>query len=207
MQLEATDREHTYKCKVVDISEGQLFVDYPVHTITRRTEIFPIGTTFHSSFIQNNSVYSFFTEILAKQNIKDIPVLALAFQENSMKRIQRREHLRVETILDISVKSSSIAFHTVTADLSGGGVSVILQSDQVIQGGEQLDMMLVLPINGIIEYIHIIGTALRDREQKENTRRLSIRFDKVRSQDQQLIVRYCYLRQLADFKKEFNKGG
>ncbi|GAB2574389.1 flagellar brake protein [Gracilibacillus alcaliphilus] len=196
-QLEVANIEkETYRCKVMDSGEDKLFIDYPANEKTNRTEIFPIGTTFHVHFHQDSVVYSFVSKLISKQKIKDIPALVLSFDKTKLRRIQRRNFLRVETMLDISVRTSATSFATVTADLSGGGAAIVLQNEHQVTEGELLDMMLVLPINDTTEYIPVTGKALRIYVREE-IRILSIEFVDIIPKHQQLIVRYCYLRQLA----------
>src|SRR5699024_4606703 len=106
LQLEyLLDTKKLFKCRVIGANTTRIHIDYPINEETNRTEIFPIGTKFSINFIEGNSVYSFPTEIIGKGKEKNIPILVLSFDNNNIKKVQRREFVRVQALLDISVHS------------------------------------------------------------------------------------------------------
>ncbi|WP_163582778.1 flagellar brake protein [Gracilibacillus saliphilus] len=205
LQLEQIKEERkTYKCRVIETKKDKLYIDYPIEEQTKRSDIFPVGTHFQVHFIENNSVYSFPSEIIGKAKIKNIPTLILSVEVNNLEKIQRREFVRVESLLDVSVKSVDQkfdAFTTVTHDISGGGMAILVDKNFNVKQGELLDIMLVLPLEQRIEYLHIIGEAVRIQERNEDKNILSVKFNEMDIQDQQSIVQYCFTRQLEDRRK------
>ncbi|GAE91346.1 hypothetical protein JCM21714_294 [Gracilibacillus boraciitolerans JCM 21714] len=205
LQLEQLNEESTtYKCRVIETKNKKIFIDYPINERTNRTDIFPVGTHFVVSFIDNNSIYSFNSEIIGKGKVKNIPTLMLSFESDNLKKIQRREFVRISVLLDVSVHSLEQTFEsftTVTHDISGGGMAVLVNSDLKVMEGESLDIMLVLSLDDKLEYLHIIGKAIRIIDRKEDKNILSIKFEDIEPRDQQLIVRYCFLQQLKERRK------
>ncbi|SHN19869.1 flagellar brake protein [Gracilibacillus kekensis] len=201
--LQIEENKIFYKCRVVHTKSNKLYIDYPINENTNRTELFSVGTLFRISFIEKSSVYSFRSEIIGKGKMKNIPTLILSFEPENLKKIQRREFVRIEALLDLSVKTkiSSQSFTTVTHDISGGGLSFIADSDSSIMENEEVDLMLILPLDNKIEYLHIIGKTVRIHERKEENNLVSIKFEEINPHDQQLIVRFGFLKQLQARQK------
>ncbi|QDP40480.1 flagellar brake protein [Radiobacillus deserti] len=195
-----------YRCKIVEEEAHRIYIDYPIHTISGRTGLFEKGAEFYASFVgTNNSVYQFETHIEGKKNL-NIPTLVLSFPgDEKLIRIQRRQYVRIESYLDISIHDSERnvpPLTTVTQDISGGGVSVILPSNERVKPGMILDIWLVLPMDsGTNEYIHAKTKAIRVREGNEHSSTLSLKFDEIADKDRQSIIRYCFEKQLMDRKK------
>ncbi|WP_226034667.1 flagellar brake protein [Aquibacillus saliphilus] len=197
-----------YRCKVVEHEESNLLVDYPINELSKRTNIFPKGTRFHASFVgSDNSVYQFNTEILGKKNI-NIPTLVLEYSNSNLVRIQRREHVRIETAIDIAVHdpaSDIEPFTSITQDISGGGLSLVLATGYEFKSGIPLDIWMVLPMDsGGYEYVHAESRVIRVIERPKGKKDLlSLKFDNISDKDRQSIIRYCFERQLKVRRKEF----
>lgn len=207
MQVEQVEKEsRTYKCRIIDTKKGKVYIDYPIDEGAKHPDIFRVGTPLHIHFIENNSLFSFPSEIIGKAKLNNIPTLILSFELNNLKQIQRREFVRVETLLDVSVQSIENKFTpimTVTHDISGGGLAILVGKDDNVNQGDLLDIMLILPLDNKLEYIHIIGKAVRIQGKKKEKDILSVKFDDIDLRDQQLIVQYCFTRQLEDRKKGY----
>ncbi|UOQ47560.1 PilZ domain-containing protein [Gracilibacillus caseinilyticus] len=205
---EVKNKNKTYKCRVIDRKQDKLYIDYPIDVQTNRTQLFPVGSEFQALFTENYSLFSFPSQIIGKANINNIPTLIMNFDKEQLKKIQRREFVRVESLLDISVRSrnqepSFVPFTSVTHDISGGGLSILIKNNLVINEGEMLDIMLVLPLDNEIEYLHLIGTAIRIHSICENNNILSVKFVEIDKKDQQHIIRYCFIKQLENRRKGF----
>ncbi|WP_404452863.1 PilZ domain-containing protein [Virgibacillus necropolis] len=189
-----------YRCKVIEKNEHYLFIDYPVNVKTKRTAILPKNTYIQTSYIESNqSVYSFNTKVIAKVNV-NIPALAISIpRETDIKRIQRRSFVRIETAVDVSIhraKPVSESFATVTSDISGGGMSIILPVDHTLNENDNLDVWIVLQMqNGQYNYIYTQSTVVRVITDKGNIHTASIKFATISKQDQQVIIRYCFEKQ------------
>ncbi|ENH97356.1 hypothetical protein J416_05058 [Gracilibacillus halophilus YIM-C55.5] len=200
--------QETYRCKVVETKDGNIYVDYPVNEKTNKTEDFQVGQVFRVHFIgQDTSVYSFNTRVTEKTKMT-IPTLALDFSFQELKKIQRREFVRVPAMLDVSIRSvdqSFSAFTSVTHDISGGGLSVLIDHGINLQHDTQLDIMLVLPLKAQIEYIQMTGKVVRQQNRdREQSDLLSVKFHQINQAEQQLLIKYCYQYQLRERQKGLN---
>ncbi|GAA5415387.1 uncharacterized protein YpfA [Paraliobacillus ryukyuensis] len=199
------EEEHTkYRCKVVEQEESTIYIDYPINEKTGRTDIFPKGAEFSVSFIgKDEAVYQFFTEIKGKKQ-GNMPMLLLHYPKDKLNRIQRREYVRINSTLDIAVHDLSNekeAYTSITKDISGGGLSVVLPNDQLQYDEEELvEILLVLPMNnGNTEYIKAKASVVRMLQKKDMHKPLlTLKFHDILEKDRQQIIRYCFEVQLRE---------
>ncbi|WP_163969874.1 flagellar brake protein [Oceanobacillus halotolerans] len=196
-----------YYCKVIDKNKDFIFIDYPIHSKTKRSKKFPVGSVINVSYVgSDNSVYTFTSEI-TKQVESDIPALAFDKpQKKDISRIQRRRYVRVETAVDVAVQlksSETPAFTTVTNDISGGGASIVLPKGTTLKGDEFIELHLVLPmVSGEYYYIDTEAKIIRINHNEGSIDTASLSFDNIQQQDQQYIIRYCFEKQREARKKE-----
>lgn len=193
----------TFKCKIIEIIGDNITVDLPTNEDTGKTTLLPKDTMLEISCVRDNSVYIFAAKVIGKK-MDNIPCLVLNYTKDSVKKIQRREFVRISALLDISIKSPQNKFKDFTAltrDISGGGLSVIIDKNQVIDKDDQLDMLVVLPLSESMEYLKVNGIVVRVHEE-ESKSILSIKFSDIMLQDQQKIIKYCYLEQVKMKRKE-----
>jgi c-di-GMP-binding flagellar brake protein YcgR len=203
-----SDKKDKYKCKVFEMKEEQLYIDYPSNVSTNRTEYFFDGTQFKASFVdKDKNVYYFQTELLGRK-IDNIPVLILSLpKEEEIHKVQRREFVRVETLLDVAVRkreSAQPGFNTVALDISAGGMLLSLPLEHGISNGDLLDCLMVLPMqSGEKIYLDLDCKVLRILDGNAgNRQRASIQFDEIPPDKRQHIVRFCFEQQLQVKKKE-----
>src|SRR5690606_3509678 len=130
LELKNTEEEEKFKCKVVEMKNDYLFIDYPISLKTNRTAFFIDGTQFKCSIVtKDNSVYYFETEIKSRVK-REIPMLMISYPgDNQLIKIQRRQYVRIETAVDVAVHSlhgEFTPFVTVTDDISAGGAAIIV---------------------------------------------------------------------------------
>ncbi|MFG6114501.1 flagellar brake protein [Halobacillus sp. MO56] len=204
LELIHTDRDpqELFKSKIVDKKGDYLFLAYPVGEKTRKTGIFLEGTQFKLSFVgKDKSVYLFETSVFARKKLK-IPVLVFYFPgDNEIIRVQRRKYVRIETAVDVAVHSNQSVgppFTTITMDISGGGAAIVLPESHQLKHQENLDLMLVFPMNsGDIRYIEAKGTVVRIFKNKGVERDIaSIEFSSIPDNQRQTIIQFCFERQL-----------
>ncbi|MBN8234699.1 PilZ domain-containing protein [Halobacillus kuroshimensis] len=196
-----------YRCRLVDIDQDQVYIDYPIHTETGKTGFFYEGTSFHASFVgEDDCVYWFKTEVLTRK-IKNIPVIVLSFPGmNDLVRIQRRRYVRVDAAVDVAALSSDYSFTTVTSDISGGGMMFTRPPHHDIQQGDEMDFIIVLPMNAG-DYFYIPTTGLVVRvvpATSSQTARISVEFTDIEEKDRQQIIRYCFEQQMKWRAKALN---
>ncbi|MGJ9456834.1 flagellar brake protein [Oceanobacillus sp. CF4.6] len=198
---------HEYYCKIIEKNKNYLMIDYPIHAQTKKTAFFPIGTLLSASFIGNDqAVYQFSSEIAARIKM-NIPALAIHIPDQTdIKRIQRREYVRIETTVDVAVHSKDNQFPpfvTLTSDISGGGLAIITEKNIELEIGLKADLWLPLQMQNA-EYYYIYGQAeivyIRDMNSRVNL--ISLKFISISKQDRQRIVRFCFEKQREARQKE-----
>ncbi len=204
LQLEPLDntKNERYKCKVVEFDENGLYIDYPIHMKTDKTIFLMDGTQLKASFVFNDqTVYMFDTEVLGRKKSK-IPMVHIDFKgEDQLIKIQRRKFVRVDTSIDISLMMKKKPFPTITEDISAGGCAVILNREIELAKDNQFPVLLVFPMQtGEYHYLEIDSRVVRLWE-KDKKRIASIQFIDLAESDRQIIMRYCFEKQLEMRRK------
>ncbi|WNB93704.1 flagellar brake domain-containing protein [Bacillus sp. NEB1478] len=202
-----SDKKDTYKSKIYEMKDDVLYIDYPSNEATNRTEYFFDGTQFKVSFVDKEKVvYTFRTELLGRK-IEKIPVLIITAPKNEdVHKVQRREYVRVETMVDVSVDiiaNSDPAFNSVIVDMSAGGMLLSLPIGHKVAKGDVLDCLVVLPMrSGEKVYLDLECSVLRILDGDNNRQRAPLQFNQITARDRQHIIRFCFEQQLQMKKKE-----
>jgi len=205
-----SDTTKRYRCRVVEEKGTLIYIDYPINIQTGRTDYFPKGTFLFAYFVgPDQSVYKFYTEIIERKREK-VPMLLLRYDQNKLERIQRREYVRVNATLDVSINDSDEniePFTTVTKDISGGGIAVVLQNDKEIEPRTQFDLVIVLHSkNEDNDYIFTRAEAIRTYTTNNDSKRiLSMKFIDIYENDRQQIIQYCFDKQLEERRQLLEK--
>lgn len=206
--LEPTEKEavEKFKCKLVEQQGDILFIDYPVNVATKKTAFLLDGTQLSASFqTDSREHFVFNTEVLGR-SAGNIPMIMLHCPpDEEFIKIQRREFVRVETPVDVAVKFGDFYYQYVTLDISAGGIALKLNNRAVpFQEKDEIELTLVLPFsNGDMRYVKAKAVVVRIFE-REPLQIASIQFEEIEDTARQLIVRFCFERQLLIRKKETN---
>ncbi|MFT8321638.1 MAG: flagellar brake domain-containing protein [Bacillus sp. (in: firmicutes)] len=201
-----TDSAEQYKCRLVEIGEKEIYIDYPIHLATNKTVFLLNGTQLRVNFVTNEgSVFMFQTEILGRKK-ENIPMLKLHLPpKEQMIKIQRRQYVRVDANLDIAihpVNNDFLPFTTITTDISAGGTAVIVSKTSTLQEGYEVEVYLVLHLqNGEYYYPRLKGSVIRIFDHTETHNKVSLQFFNMSPSDRQFILRFCYDVQLSLKKK------
>lgn len=204
--LEPTNTEvpEKFKCKVVEQQGDVLFIDYPVNIATKKTAFLLDGTQLRVSFqTESKETYEFYTEVLGRR-AGAIPMIMLSRPpKEEFVKIQRRQFVRIETPVDVAIKFQDHFYQYVALDISAGGIALKLNNREVpFQDGDDIEALLVLPFsNGDIKYIQTKAKIVRIFE-REALRLASVQFVDTEDVYKQLIVRFCFERQLMNRKKD-----
>ena len=77
-------------------------------------------------------------------------------------RIQRRDFVRVNTSIDISVQFEEEKYQFVTDDISAGGTAVILNKEVNFKAGDEVTLLIPLLFNnGDIKYVTTLAKVIR----------------------------------------------
>ncbi|KQL35666.1 flagellar brake protein [Psychrobacillus sp. FJAT-21963] len=200
-----TEKAEKYRCKVVDLDEQFIYVDYPIDTNTNRTAFFIDGAQLRASYVEESkSAFAFQTEVLGKRN-GQIPMIKLLYPGDSeIIKIQRRDFVRVTTALDISIQFEDEKYQFVTDDLSAGGTAVILNREVRFKEGDEISLLIPLAFNnGDIKYVTTTAAVVRIWERGQQ-HIASLQFTDTDDLDKQQIVRFCFERQLSLRKREMS---
>jgi c-di-GMP-binding flagellar brake protein YcgR len=199
-----------YRCKLAEIRDHMLLIDYPIDEKTGRTSLLLNGTNFMAVYLMDDHVFRFPTTLLHRSAGK-VPLLAMSFSgEDQMQSIQRRNYVRVACNVDIAIHSTEGMFRpftSLTSDLGGGGALVLLPDKCE---GVHEDMMirswLSLPrASGSYYYLVIRAQVTRIfTDKRTNGQRASIQFLPDSEKERQPIIRYCFEKQLEARKKQID---
>ncbi|MDP4083899.1 MAG: flagellar brake domain-containing protein [Bacillota bacterium] len=207
LELKNSKQLEKYKCRLVDRKANEFYIDYPLSLDTNRTVFLLDGTQLKATFVGNDgtSVYVFDGEI--KGRIKNnIPMLILSYPgDDKLVKIQRRQFVRIETAIDIALHpfdNEFVPFTAITDDVSAGGVSFLVTKEIGFIQGMNVQIWLVLVVqNGEYNYMKLKGKIARIIEFNETRNKVSLQFIESSPQERQLLLRFCFDRQLENRKK------
>lgn len=192
-----------YKSKVVDVGEGFVMVDYPIHIETGKTIFLIDGTELFATFSDELKMsYRFRTEVQGR-HMAEIPMLQLSYQEESLLKIQRREFVRVGVNVDVavSVEEGATVLRLITADISAGGLAINLPEVDMLQEDTAVSLLIVLPfLRRPIQYVRAEARVIRifERDQRHIA---TLAFTSIADEDRQQVIQFCFERQLQMKKK------
>lgn len=205
--LEAYDEESNerFKCKVIEQQDNMLYIDYPVSTETHRTAFLIEGTRFRVTFVDELKVgYAFKTRVVGRKK-GNIPTIQLVLpKDEEFQKIQRREYVRVETPVDVAVFRNEQFSQYVAEDISAGGLAIVVSSLTEFQALERVELTIALPFENRAEgvrYVETTAEVIRIFE-RDGIFIVPMRFTETDEIDKQLIIRFCFERQLQMRKKE-----
>ncbi|VXB39063.1 conserved hypothetical protein [Bacillus sp. 349Y] len=203
LQLEQDGVEGTYKCRVCELEDDKVLIDYPIHQKTGKSIFLINGTRLKVSFVlKDQTVLECKTDVVGRR-MAEIPLIELERpSEEEFQRIQRRHFVRIEAPVDISLKSGENQIVTVTEDISAGGCALILKEDAGMREEEEVELFLVLPLQRANQYLELKGRVSRIWE-KDRRKLASIEFIAPDEAHKRLIMRFCFEKQLDHRKKGF----
>ncbi len=150
----------TYPSKIEDITENQIKVMPPYV----KGELLPLrqGLKLKVYFTGNNATFGFHSRVISR--IKDPIPLLIILPPKEIVRIQRRDYFRLNVRESVKYRrinkdeeSLEDLKETVTSDLSGGGVRIILEEEE-LNPGTLVEVFIDLPE---IEDVPIIGKVVQ----------------------------------------------
>lgn len=195
-----------YKCKILEKGDNSVYIDYPTNMNTNRTVFLIDGTQLKGTFISGDgSVFLFECEVLRKVK-GNIPMIILSYPGvEHLVKIQRRQFVRIETGVDVAVhpiKGEFAPFVTVTDDISAGGAAIINDKKRPLSQNMIIESWFVLPMqNGETYYLKLRSKIVRIVAVNEWKSLISLQFIDISPTDRQVLLRFCFDRQLAYKKK------
>lgn len=207
LELKNSEDTEKFKCRLVDQKEDEFFIDYPISLKTNRVAFLLDGTQIKATFVghDGSSIYLFESEIKGRIK-KNIPMLVLTYPGNeNLIKIQRRQFVRIETAVDIAIhplEYEFAPFTTITDDISAGGASILVPKDTSLKKGMTTPLWMVLNLqNGEYHYMKLQSRIVRIIPFNETRYRVSLQFIDVGNQERQILLRFCFERQLEIKKK------
>lgn len=208
LEVRHAEQIEKFKCRLVDRKGNTLFIDYPISLRTNKTAYLFDGTHLSATFIgqDGTSVYLFESEIIGRVK-NNIPMLLLAYPgEERLLKIQRRSYVRIEAAVDIAIHPMNGEFPPFTAltdDISAGGAAVLIPKGMQLQQGMMIKTWFVLILqNGEYHYLTLSSRVIRVIDYNETRDKLSLQFIEISNMERQLLLRFCFEKQLQNKKKE-----
>ena len=198
-----TEKVERFRCKVVEMDENAIYIDYPINVETNKTAYLVDGAQFRVTYHGDaKASFAFNTEVLGRK-AGNIPMILIARpNESEIVKIQRRQFVRVETSVDIALEHNNRYYQFVSEDISAGGTAVYIRNEVAFQEGDDVKLTIVLPFsNGDMCYVFTTAKVVRIFERDE-IKLASLQFTDTDDIDKQHIVRFCFDRQVMKRKKE-----
>lgn len=196
-----SDQPETYRCKLMDIREGVLYIDYPVNIHTNRIDYLINGTHLKGTFVgKDQNTYLFTTKIEGRVR-ENIPLLLLDYPgDESLQKIQRREYVRVSLSANVNVEPINDEFEPFTAlttDISAGGAAITVPQTNKINTQTYLLLHFIFEMkNRDVHELPIQVKVKRIVDVYNNRKKVSVEFVDVTETERQILLRYCFERQL-----------
>ncbi|KUP30115.1 MULTISPECIES: flagellar brake protein [Bacillus] len=193
------------KSKAVSIENGELLIAYPVDVNTGRTVILHQNIEVTVEFVGKDEVpYRFSSRIKGK--VKDkLQMICLEMPpREKMKRIQRRQYVRTDAVLDVLVEPADEkdGFHTLSYNISAGGIALIVTDGYSFQHGDTLRLFISLQDGEKTNQIEADAVVRRVyNDSKSGKRKMTLEYSEISASDQQLLLQYCIRRQLNKRRK------
>jgi c-di-GMP-binding flagellar brake protein YcgR len=201
--------KHSYKTRVADVQGDTAAIEMPIHEETGSTVLLAEGSAIEASYIgEDGSSFHFRTEITGERKDNVRLLLIKLPKRDQITRTQRRKYLRVDTHIEIAVKTldhvRKYHFLARTTDLSGGGLAFTCSDQFRFKVGDKLRIWMSLPSkSGSVAHAFAEAEVTRCKAPEEAgmNQWISVKFVHISQGDQAKIVRACYDRQLELHKK------
>ncbi|MFP7230574.1 flagellar brake domain-containing protein [Bacillus subtilis] len=192
------------KSKAVSIENNELLIAYPVDVLTGRTVILHNDMEVTVEFVGKDEVpYRFTSRVKGKVKDKLQMVCLEVPPREKMKRIQRRQYVRIDAVLDVKIQpENEQEFRTLSYNISAGGIAVILADQRSFQPGESLRLIISLSEEENARQVEAQAVVRRVFDDpKSGKRKMTLEYTGIAAGDQQFLLQYCIRRQLNKRRK------
>ena len=192
------------KSKAVSIENNELLIAYPVDVVTGRTVILHNDMEVMVEFVGKDEVpYRFISRIKGKVKDKLQMICLEVPPREKMKRIQRRQYVRTDAVLDVQIQpGNEEEIRTLSYNISAGGIAVVLADGLSFQSGESLRLIIRLPEEEHTRQIETEAVVRRIfNDPKSGKRKMTLEYSEIAAGDQQALLQYCIRRQLNKRRK------
>lgn len=204
--LSRLDKEtDAFHCKIIDIVNRYLVIDYPVDLQANQPIPIKLNSNIQIEFMEKGNIYRFNTVVTKLEHSPLLAFLVPIPEMEQIKKIQRRKYVRIEFDADVAVHGSDLKFHpftTVTKDISGGGMAIILPPHTTLEGINEVEVYLVLKSTySDFKYIHTRAKIIRITCVNE-VKIASVKFLFSDEHKRQKIINYCFEIQREQLKQQ-----
>src|SRR5690625_2838606 len=158
-------KEGTFLSKIIDRDENFLYVNDPRNIEPNKPLTNLIDEQITVNYVQNGVPFKFNTSVIKHVN-STVPALVITIPDkDEIKKIQRREFVRIQTDVDVAMHfpdSATPPIVSVTYDISGGGASIIMPPKTEISTKQMVTLYFVLHSTSVkYEYIKVDAEIIR----------------------------------------------
>lgn len=195
------------KTKIAAIVDQVVWIESPSDMTTLKTFFLHEEEEMRVYFFKgDNQLFAFDTKVVKR--ISDAQMtIRYAFNmpdEKKIKRIQRREYLRVPEMIDVTVVAADGAdfesFETTSLDVSAGGMKIIANRAPIEVDESLIVVFRIEDEQGSPKLFRVKSRLVRIHKQ-EVKQELSLAFEDLTPRDQETILRYCFRVQLEARKR------
>ncbi|MCA1064489.1 PilZ domain-containing protein (plasmid) [Rossellomorea sp. AcN35-11] len=186
-----------YTSRIVDFNSNEIMLEYPVNISDGKTGLFYKGETLDVTFVGEDGVMYKYKPTLKRKKRDNIPLVVLdAPTTQNVKRIQRREYVRVSDTKGVSLILNDKVLSGVLLNISAGGIAVKMDKSLDIQVGDKVFCEFLLA-NSLVGFkCEVKRVSINDSDFK-----LSMQYDDINSSDREMITRYVFSKQVELRKK------
>lgn len=197
---EGNEHAGNYRTRIEDINEDSIVIAMPIvqgNLVPLRPDT-PVIIWYWDSI----ATFAFYCQVKARF-FEPLPMVFLS-RPFSIKKIQRREHVRVPTSLKIEysfVNKSNLdgVYHsTFLRDLSGGGAQFI--TNKSLSKGTELKVKIYLP-SEVIECQAKVRWSKEEIIDNQSRFFVGVQFINISERDREEIIKYVFFRQRELIKK------
>ncbi|AOZ90218.1 pilus assembly protein PilZ [Bacillus xiamenensis] len=188
----------TAKSKVLENNNDHIFINYPADKETGRTIYLNQQTEITVFFFDENQIpYKCTSEVIGKRK-EDIPMIVISIPpKEEMVRLQRREYLRVDTMLKATITQNDVeTFDTFIVNISAGGVAIAVPEGVALQENGEVVTEFELPLKEPVKIKAVAEMKRVYEDEQTGKTRAIIEFTELTNDHQQYIMKYCFQQQL-----------
>lgn len=192
-----------YKARVSELDDDCLWIEIPIQENTGMYGLFAPGEMLEITFHAQDGMNCLFVSKVIGKRKEGIQMLSIVKPHpNQITKMQRRSFLRVDSALEVAVRTEKRdRFVVHTEDISGGSASLIVEHKWGLQAEDLVECWFVIPLrNDELDYVPFKGKVLRVQERNDKYALVIVLFTEIHEHAQQKIVRYCFERQLQTHK-------
>lgn len=182
--IEIYEDDKVYKSRIQSVNDKEIYIDIPLHN--NEYLILNKGDNIHLiKYGNEGSVYELSCKVIDRKIEGNIRLYRLS-EPYDIKKIQRRNYVRVETIRGIKCFRKDEEFNALILDLSGGGMKI--KSNKKLEMDEEI-VSFIKTDDG--EFM-VKGKIIRVEETSFNQYSLGIEFVDIEERTREKIIKLVF---------------